>query len=70
MRKFYRECLKQAVAAGVDGAKLENGHRHMRIVGTVSGRSFSCGISCTPGDTFAEGHARREIRRLVRELSK
>jgi hypothetical protein len=68
MRKFYRDCLRVAKNCGVKNAKIEEGHRHPKVVGTVGGRSFACGISCSPGDKGAVNHARREIVKRVNEL--
>jgi hypothetical protein len=39
-RKWQRECLEYARSAGVENARLENGGKHIKLVGTINGAPF------------------------------
>jgi hypothetical protein len=70
MSKWQRELVAWAAINGVNGARVEFGGKHPKVVGEIDGMPFCRAIAGSPSDgARAITKARADIKRAAREIA-
>lgn len=66
---WQRETREMLLGEGLSDPVITHRGKHMKIAGTIGGRTVSTFVACTPSDWRAQMNNRSRIRRMIREVT-